>query len=212
MSIPNQLRGVGAAVVAGLTLAFPLSGCAVAVGAAAVGTNTVLEERTTRDAMTDAEIRLSLNNKLLSHSGRLFSDVSTEVVEGRVLLTGSVAKRQDRIDATRLAWEVEGVKEVVNEIEVGEDATAAGFVNDVWISSQLRARLIAAEGVNSVNYNIETVNGTVHLIGLAKSRDELRTVMGIASRVPGVKKVVSHVLTIDDPRRGRSTTPEVASG
>jgi osmotically-inducible protein OsmY len=205
MSNLTLLRGVGAAISTTFLLLF-LSGCGTAafVGAAAVTGHSVLEERSTRDAMSDGEIRLSLNNKLLSHSSRLFSNVSTEVVEGRVLLTGSVPRREDRIDAGRLAWEVEGVREVVNEIEVGEDVTASAFLEDVWISSQLRARLIADRGINSVNYDIETVNRTVHLIGLAQSRAELAAVVALARKVPGVKKVVSHVLTIDDPQRGRT--------
>jgi osmotically-inducible protein OsmY len=205
MSILTFLRGRKAAIPATI-LFLSLSGCATTafVGAAAVTGHSVMEERSTRDAMTDGEIRLSLNNKLLSHSSRLFSNVSTEVVEGRVLLTGSVPRREDRIDAGKLAWEVEGVREVVNEIEVGEDVTATAFLEDVWITSQLRARLIADRGINSVNFNIETVNKTVHLIGLAQSRAELDAVVALARKVPGVKRVVSHVLTIDDLQRGRT--------
>lgn len=204
MSILTQLRGLRAAVIPFIVLPL-LSGCAgVVVGAAAVTGHSVLEQRTTKDALSDADIRIQLNEKLLNHSSRLFSNVSTEVVEGRVLLTGSVPRREDRIDAGRLAWEVAGVREVANEIEVGEDVTAKAFLEDVWISSQLRARLVADQGVNSVNYNIETVNKTVHLIGLAQSRAELESVVAIARKVPGVKRVVSHVLTVDDPQRGRT--------
>ncbi len=204
MSILTRLRGLRAAFLP-FIVAPLLSGCAgVVVGAAAVTGHSVLEQRTTKDALSDADIRIKLNEKLLSHSSRLFSNVSTEVVEGRVLLTGSVPRREDRIDAGRLAWEVAGVSEVANEIEVGEDVTAKAFIEDVWITSQLRARLVADQGISSVNYNIETVNKTVHLIGLAQSRAELEAVVAIARKVPGVKRVVSHVLTVDDPQRGRT--------
>ena len=48
---------------------------------------------------------------------------------------------------------------------------------------------------------IETINKTVHLIGVARNEEELARVVDIASRVPGVKKVVSHVLTKNDERR-----------
>ena len=75
------------------------TGTGFAVGAAAVTGHSVLEERTTRNALTDVEIRLALNNAYLTHSGRLFTNVSTEVVEGRVLLTGAVPERQDRAKA-----------------------------------------------------------------------------------------------------------------
>jgi osmotically-inducible protein OsmY len=52
-----------------------------------------------------------------------------------------------------------------------------------------------------VNYNIETIDGVVHLSGLAKSKEELDRVIRHAQGISGVKRVVSHVLTIDDPRR-----------
>ena len=43
-------------------------------------------------------------------------DVSTTVLNGRVLMTGLVDNQEVRIDAVRRVWEVEGVKEVINEI------------------------------------------------------------------------------------------------
>ena len=36
-------------------------------------------------------------------------------MEGRVLLTGLVGEQETRIEAVRLVWEVEGVKEVIND-------------------------------------------------------------------------------------------------
>ena len=55
-----------------------------------------------------------------------------------------------------------------------------------------------------MNYNIETINRVVHLTGLAKSNEELDRVILRAQQVAGVERVVSHVLTIDDPRRVRT--------
>lgn len=198
----------GAAGAAMALLALPLtiglSGCSgtgVAVGAAATLGTAVLQERTTREALSDAEIQVSLNNALFNHSPALFADVSLDVVEGRVLMTGDVPERQDRIEAARIAWSIDGVREVANEIEVGEDSGARAFVEDMMISGRVRARLIGAAEVRSVNYNIETVDGTVYLIGLARSGEELARAADIAARTPGVRRVVSHVLTANDPRR-----------
>lgn len=175
----------------------------LAVGATATAARVALQERSAREAIGDAEIQLLLNGALIEEDPKLFRDVSSEVVEGRVLLAGAVPSRTERIRAQEIAWSIKGVREVVNEIAVGEDVTAASFIEDVWIAGQLRTRLIADRDVSSVNYNIETVNGVVHLIGLARSPEELARVAEIASLVPGVKRVVSHVLTFDDPRRGQ---------
>lgn len=183
-----------------------LSGCTpvgTAVGIIATGSNAVIQERTTRDGLTDAEIEISVNHYLLEHSAELFADVSTEVVEGRVLLTGAVSSPQDRITAAEIAWRPQGVREVINELQPSQGGGIQGYAEDVAISARVRAKLLADLDIRSINYNIETVEGVVHLIGIAQTGDELRRVASHASAVPGVKRVVSHVLTMDDPRRRR---------
>lgn len=176
-------------------------GTALVVGTGTVVTRTILEERTTMDALKDAEIQLSLNNRFLNHSGRLFHNVSTTVIEGRVLLLGNVPKRADKITASKLAWATPGVRQVSDELKVSEGAGVIGYAEDAWISSQLRLGLLADGRVASQNYNVETVGKVVHVTGIARSPKELKRVLERAARIPGVARVVSHVLTIDDPRR-----------
>ena len=156
------------------------------------------------DALQDTEIKLSLNNALANHSGELFRDVSVGVTEGRVLLTGSVPERQHKIDAARIAWETVGVIAVEDEMTVAEDRGTKSYLADVRISNTLRFALLTDRKVSSMNYNVETVERVVHLTGLAKSNEELDRVIRHAQEVKGVERVVSHVLTIDDPRRVRT--------
>ncbi len=183
--------------------AFAVSSCgtAVVIGAGTEVTRTVLQERSTMDALKDTEIQISLNNRLIQHSTGLFADVSSDVHEGRVVLTGSVPDRGDKVTATRLAWEVEGVRSVADELVVKEDSGAVAYAEDAWISNQLRFALLTDIDVRSVNYNVETVDKVIHVTGLARSGPELEKVIDHARSVPGVARVVSHVLTIDDPRR-----------
>lgn len=173
----------------------------MAVGAGAVAARSVIQERSTRDALSDTEIQLGLDNRLLNHSAALFGDVSTSVVEGRVVLTGSVPTRSEKISATEIAWQTPGVASVTDELVVAEDSGATEYAEDAWISNQIRLALLTNGKVSSVNYSIETVDKVVHITGLARSRAELATVLDVAARTEGVEKVVSHVLTIDDPRR-----------
>ena len=180
------------------------SGCtAIGVGVGALATTgvSVAQERSTRQALTDAEIVISINNRLLNEDYGLFGDITTEVVEGRVLLAGSVPSPKDRIRAAELVWETPGVVELLNEVTVAEDGGVGAYAEDVWISTQLRAKLLGDLDVNAVNYNIETVDQTIHLIGVARSEDELNRVVEHARGIDGVKKVVSHVLTKYDERR-----------
>ena len=90
---------------------------------------------------------------------------------------------------------------LVDELTVAEDSGTKAYLQDAWISNQLRVALMTDAEISKVNYNVETVNKVVHLTGLARSRDELSKVIAHASETPGVARVVSHVLTIDDPRR-----------
>ncbi|MGB0412029.1 MAG: BON domain-containing protein [Pikeienuella sp.] len=202
----NLQKPAGLALGVTLLATTVLSGCGGAgllLGGAATAGVSVAQERTTKQALTDAEIRLTLGNKLLNEDRGLFADVSTEVVEGRVLLTGEVETPADRIRAAQLVWETEGVVELLNELDVGEGKGAASYAEDVWISTQLRAKLLTDVDVNAINYNVETVGQTVHLIGVARDEQELLRVVEIASKVNGVKEVVSHVLTKHDKRRVR---------
>ena len=135
------------------------------------------------------------------YSTKLFANVSTTVVEGRVLLLGSVPRREDKVAATRIAWATPGVRAVTDELKVKDGSGLVAYAEDAWISNQLRVGLLADGKVSSVNYNVETVDKVIHLTGIARSRTELGTVIDYAARIPGVARVVSHVLTIDDPRR-----------
>jgi len=196
------------AIVAGACLcALSLAACApvAIVGGGAVVARSVAQERTTMDALKDKEIEISISNALGNHSGQLYRDVSVDVVEGRVLLTGSVPKQEDKIAATQIAWSTEGVTTVEDEIFIAKDSSAKQYFTDVRISNALRLKLIGDGTISSQNYNVETINRVVHLTGLAKSTDELDRVIRHAQNVKGVERVVSHVLTIDDPRRVRTT-------
>ncbi len=181
-------------------------GCAAVIPVAAVGVAgaSVEQERTTRDALDDLEIETTINNNLLNHSGEFFRRVGVDVIEGRVLLSGAVSRQDHAIKAQELAFAAPGVREVINELTIDGDPGFRRYSEDLWITTQLRTRMIGDPDVASVNYNIETHRGVVHLIGLARSDEELARVAGIAASIPGVTQVVSHVLSINDPRRQRA--------
>lgn len=189
-------------------VALALGACApLAIGTGAMVATSVVQERSTADAVDDAAIKVELKSKLFDHSLALFNDVGVDVTEGRVVLTGSVPRREDKVTATRYAWDTGDVIAVEDELTVAEDQGAVAYVRDAAISNRLRYRLLTDADVNSVNYSVETVDRVVHLTGIARSKTELARVIQHARRTKGVERVVSHVLTIDDPRRF-----EVAAG
>lgn len=198
-------RGVAARGALVLAAALVLGGgaCApVVVGAGATVGVAAAQERTVGNAIDDATIQLQINQTLLETNGTLFAAVGVEVVEGRVLLTGAVPNPEDRVEVVRVAWQVDGVQEVLNEIQISDRGGFAAYINDVRISGQLRIRMLSDRNVADINYSIDTVNGVIYLMGIAQDQTELDTVVGYARSITGVTQVVSHVRLKDDPRRG----------
>src|SRR5690606_40916073 len=90
-------------------------------------------------SMSDTQIRIAINDKWLQADEEMFRKVNLQVQEGRVLLTGNVRLPEQRVEAVRLCWQVPGVREVINEIEVSDKSGLSNFARDTWISTQLRS-------------------------------------------------------------------------
>ena len=181
--------GTCAVVVAGLVLA----GCSSPTMMLDAAT-TVAEERSMSQVASDVGLKIDINAKLLSNKYRdLFLDVNTNVYENRVMLTGSVETVSHKRRATLLARSIKGVTKVINELQVTDDGSLKETANDLWIETKLKARLVGAEGVSSINYRWRSVNGVVYFIGVAQNQGELAKVIRIARDTGHVNKVVSHV-------------------
>ena len=179
-----------------ILIAFFLSSCA-----AVNVTSSSLKEKGIKEAMSDGMIDAAINKEYINHDVNMFLNVEIEVVEGRVLLTGSVKKTKHRMDAIKIAWKVLGVREVINEIEVTEKGGIKQYLRDVRIKAAIRYKIIADKQVSSINYNFESVNGNLFIIGIAQNKKELKKVVDHANDIKGVNKVISHVIMKNDPRR-----------
>ncbi len=171
-----------------------VSACAgvIAGGGASVGV-TVAQERTVGGAIDDTVIASRIVSNFYQYDIELLRLISAEVVEGRVLLTGSVADPESRVDAVRLTWQIDGVGEVLNEIQITDDSGLVDFALDTWISTQLRTKLLLDREIKALNYNVETVNGVIYMIGIAQDDLELERVTNHARTIENVTKVISHV-------------------
>ena len=152
-----------------------LTACAapgIVAGAATAGL-AVVQERSIGTVIDDTAVELQIQHYLLQASDDLFIRVGIEVHGGRVLLTGIVPTPDDRVEAVRRAWQVNRVLEVINEVQVSDRAGITDYLRDVKITSQLRFQMLRDRDISDVNYTVETVNGIVYLMGIARSRPEL---------------------------------------
>jgi osmotically-inducible protein OsmY len=180
-----------------------LSACdpvSIAVGAGATLGVASAQEGGVRGAITDDAIQLKIADLYVKKDFTMFRKLSVTVKEGRVLVTGSVPNPDMRVEAVRLAWQADGVRQVLNEISVDEGGGVTGAVVDGWITSNIKTKLMLDKYVESINYNIDTVNGNVYLMGVAQDQKELSRVMDYARNAGHVKNVVSYVrLRYEDP-------------
>ena len=151
-------------------------------------------DRSFGTVVDDATIKINIAAKFINSSDNLFIDVSTSVLEGRVLLTGLVDNQEVRIDAVRRVWEVEGVNEVINEIQIGNRASLKEYAQDVWITTQVRGLAAKTVGLRSVAYNYETIKGRVYIVGITSRPEQLEAIVDVAKTVKGVIEIVNYVI------------------
>lgn len=177
-----------------------LSGCApIALGAGAVTGVAAAKEGGITQSTRDAQIELAISDMWFKYDLNTFSKLSLTVEQGRVLITGVVQDPKDRVEAVRLAWQAPHVKQVINEIRVADSEGIKGYVRDSWITAQLRTAILLDKNIQSINYSIDTVQGTVYLMGVAQNKDELNTVIEHARTTKYVQQVVSYVKMLGEP-------------
>jgi len=192
---------LGAGLAVGLLALAACTPAGVVVGGAASAGVAASEERGIKGAADDAVIRVKINEAWVKEDFDTFNRLNLQIYEGRVLVSGRVPDQAQADKAVQAAWQPDGVREVINEIEISEGGGLNDFANDTLINARLDADLLFDGDVDSINYSTRAVAGTVYLLGVAQDRAELDRVFRIARDVPNVKRVISHVIMKDDPRR-----------
>ena len=184
---------------------FAMQGCTavgIATGLGASAGVAAVQEGGLSRAAKDAVIQAEINDLWFRYDTSMFVKLDMTVNNGRVLLTGVVQNPEHRVEAVRLAWQPDGVEQVINEITVADSDGITGYARDAWISGRLRTALMFDRDVLSVNYSIDTVKRVVYLMGWAQDQAELNRVMEVARTMSDVEQVVSYVKlvgTFDEP-------------
>ena len=185
-----------------ISSALALSGCvnaAIGIGTAAVAASTT--EKGLSTSVSDSVIQTRLSESFFQTSQSIFLNVETSVNDGSVLLTGRLKTQEEKITATRLSWEIRGVREVINEIQLSEASSFKSSAKDLAASAQLRAALIRDTDISSLNFSIDVVNGIVYLSGVAENEEERERVVAHAQELRFAKQVVSYIILIYDRRK-----------
>ena len=151
-------------------------------------------DRSVGTVIDDTTIKLQIASKFITSENDLFLDIDTTVIEGRVLLTGIVFTQELRIDAVRRVWEVGGVKEVINEIEVGDKATLKEYSQDLWINTQVKTAAAKSLGLRVLSFNFETIRGKVYVAGITSRKEQIEHLIASIENIKGVKEIVNYTI------------------
>jgi osmotically-inducible protein OsmY len=164
------------------------------------GTTMVIAEgdRSVGTVIDDVTIKVQIGAKFISSEENLFLNIDTSVIEGRILLTGIVDTQEARIDAVRRVWEVKGVQEVINEIEVGDKTTLKEYSQDLWINTQVRGVAAKTLGLRALSYNFETIRGKVYIAGIISKKELLDQLINSIKNIKGIKEIVNYVIIKED--------------
>ena len=151
-------------------------------------------DRSVGEAVDDAGIKIKIVEKFAKSKSGIFLDINSSIRLGTVLLTGIVETQEIRIEAIRLVWEIDGVKEVINEIEIGNKQNIKQYTQDLWISSRVRGKTLSEIGLDIITYNFETINGKVFVMGVASNLEESDKIIRVIKTVKGVKEISNHII------------------
>ena len=196
-SVTSLVMAIAMLVLGGLLF----SGCApavIGVGTAAVAASST--EKGLSTSVADGLIFTKIQDNFLQTDASLPMVVDVTVNDGAVLLTGKVKTPEEKVLATKLTWEVRGVREVVNEIQVIDKSSIKDIAKDLAASAQLRGKLIADNSVSSLNFSIDVVNGTVYLSGVAADAEEMNRVVSHARELRFAQQVVNYITLRTDQR------------
>ena len=181
-----------------------ISGCAGTLvgGAASIGLASV-QERSIKDAAIDLKLEIQIQEKLFrTSSGKLFTNVGVTILEQRVLLVGNVESQKLRDLASTISWSISPkIKDVLNELTIGENTSLVSEAKDARISLSLSGLLLGDAEISDINFSHSVSKQIIFLIGIAQDNNELDKVIYHARTVKGVKKVISHLILKNDKKR-----------
>ena len=170
-------------------------------GVFGTGVSIALDPRTLGTQIDDSIMQKNLVARLALLEKKYLLKISVKVLDGRIFLGGKVDKPEEKLKITKMAWETNGARSVKNNIAIKQKFSFKNFALDILISSQLRTALILNKNIKAANFNIDTINQTTYIFGIAHSEEEKKEILKEAKLIVDLKKLVTSILMVSDLSR-----------
>ena len=185
-----------------LLIVFFLISC-TSVGRFGTGVDITFDPRTIGMQIDDTIMQKNLTARLTLTDKKYFLTIQSEVIDGRIFLSGKVDAPEDKIKITKLAWETKGVRSVKNAITIKGQSNFKSTAKDVLITSQLRSALIFNKKTKARNYTLETINRNIYIFGIAMDNEEKKEVIDEANKIYDVKEVIPSIYLASELSRNK---------
>ena len=185
-----------------LIILLSLQSCAAPIigGVGAVAFSSSAQEKGLGTSINDKVIYVKLRNAIYDWNPVVSEKISISVDSGSILITGQLKNIDTKINLTKVIWEVSGVKEVNNKVQISETNNLKNIAKDLASLGEIRAKLMASKKLNSLNFSIDVVNNVAYISGIASSEEEISIVTQIAQDARFIKEVQNFVKVNKDKR------------
>ena len=164
------------------------------------GVSVAFDPRSVGTQIDDSIMQKNLSARVLILDKKYLFSVNSKVLDGRIFLTGKVDDPEEKLKLTKMAWEIQGVRSVRNDIKVKEDFNFKQSAKDLLITSQLRAALILNKNIKASNYQIDTYKKRIYIYGISITSNEKEEVINEAKQILDVKNVIASILLVENLR------------
>ena len=179
-----------------------LQSCAAPIigGVSAIAFSSSAQEKGLGTSISDKVIFVKLRNAIFDWDPSVSENVSLSVNNGSILVTGKLKNIDTKVQLTKIIWEINGVKEVNNKVQISETNNLKNIAKDLASLGEIKARLMASKKLNSLNFSIDVVNNIAYISGIASSEEEISIVTQIAQEARFIKEVQNFVKVNKDKR------------
>ena len=167
------------------------------------GVNITFDPRTIGMQIDDTIMQKNLSARLALADKKYFLSIQSEVLDGRIFLSGKVDEPEEKIKITKMAWETNGARAVKNTITIKGQSNFKSTAKDILITSQLRTALIFNKKTKARNYTLETVNKKIYIFGIAMDAEEKKEVINEANKIYDVEEIIPSIYLASELSRSK---------
>ena len=179
-----------------------LTSCS-SVGRFGTGVDITFDPRTIGMQIDDTIMQKNLSARLALFDKKYFLSIQSEVLDGRIFLSGKVDEPEEKIRITKMAWETKGVRSVKNAITIKGQTNFKNTAKDILITSQLRSALIFNKITKARNYTLETINKNIYIFGIAMNAEEKKEVISEANKIYDVNEIYPSIYLANELSRNK---------